>query len=161
VMGHFVTGVSVVTARDPGGAPVGTTVNAVTSVSLDPPLLLVCLARRSETLTSIRAEGTFAVNVLSAEQRHHSDRFAKKGTAVLTHEVPFQDHDNGVPTLADALATLVCEVWAIHPAGDHDIVIGQVGRLDHAGHATRPLLFYRGSYTRLITEEEHRLGWSG
>jgi 3,4-dihydroxy-2-butanone 4-phosphate synthase len=154
VMGHFATGVSVVTARDATGAPVGTTANAVSSVSLDPPLLLACLARNSETLAAIRETGRFAVNILAAEQRHHSDRFAKKGEATRTHEVDFDDHEHGVPVLPGALATIACEVEAIHPAGDHEIVIGDARHLHHREPGVEPLLFYRGSYSKLHIEED-------
>jgi 3,4-dihydroxy-2-butanone 4-phosphate synthase len=153
-MGHFATGVSVVTARDPAGAPVGTTANAISSVSLDPPLLLACLARTSETLAAIRADRRFAVNVLSADQRHHSDRFAKKGDAVRTREVEWHDHDLGVPVLPGALATIACEVESIHPAGDHEIVIGHARHLHHREPGARPLLFYRGSYSQLTLEAD-------
>jgi 3,4-dihydroxy-2-butanone 4-phosphate synthase len=154
VMGHFATGVSVVTARESGGAPVGTTANAISSVSLDPPLLLACLARSSETLAAIRGAGRFAVNVLSREQRHHSDRFARKGDAVRSHEVEFDDHDMGVPVLPDSLATVVCEVEAIHPAGDHEILVGIAHHLEHREPGVRPLLFYRGSYSEIQIEED-------
>jgi 3,4-dihydroxy-2-butanone 4-phosphate synthase len=154
VMGHFATGVSVVTARDADGAPVGTTANAISSVSLDPPLLLACLARNSETLAAIRAEGRFAINVLASDQRHHSDRFAKKGEAVRSHEVDFGDHDLGVPVLPDSLATVVCEVEAIHPAGDHEIVLGLAHHLEHREPGARPLVFYRGSYSEIQIEED-------
>jgi 3,4-dihydroxy-2-butanone 4-phosphate synthase len=154
VMGHFATGVSVVTARDGEGAPVGTTANAISSVSLDPPLLLACLARSSETLAAIRAERRFAVNVLAAEQRHHSDRFARKGDAVSAHEVEFDDHDLGVPVLPGSLATIVCEVEAIYPAGDHEIVIGLAHHLEHREPGAKPLLFYRGSYSEIQIEED-------
>jgi 3,4-dihydroxy-2-butanone 4-phosphate synthase len=154
VMGHFATGVSVVTARDEDGAPVGTTANAISSVSLDPPLLLACLARGSETLAAIRAGGRFGVNVLAAEQRHHSDRFAKKGEAVRSHEVDFDDHDLGVPVLPDSLATVVCQVEAIHPAGDHEIVVGHAHHLEHREPGAKPLLFWRGSYSEIQIEED-------
>jgi 3,4-dihydroxy-2-butanone 4-phosphate synthase len=154
VMGHFATGVSVITARDASGAPVGTTANAVSSVSLDPPLLLACLARSSETLAAIRETGRFAVNILAAEQRHHSDRFARKGEATRIHEVEFDDHEHGVPVLPGALATIACEVEAIHPAGDHEIVLGDARHLHHREPGAEPLLFYRGSYSRLHIEED-------
>jgi 3,4-dihydroxy-2-butanone 4-phosphate synthase len=154
VMGHFATGVSVVTARDESGAPVGTTANAISSVSLDPPLLLACLARSSETLAAIRQTGRFAINILSDEQRHHSDRFAARGEAVRAHEVDFDDHESDVPILPGALATVVCEVEAIHPAGDHEIVLGDARHLYHREPGTRPLLFYRGSYSQLTIAED-------
>jgi 3,4-dihydroxy-2-butanone 4-phosphate synthase len=154
VMGHFATGVSVVTARDEAGRPVGTTANAISSVSLDPPLLLACLARSSETLNAIRATDRFAINVLAEEQRHHSDRFAKKSEAVRAHEVTFHDHDLGVPTLPEALATIACEVEAIHPAGDHEIVVGHAVHLEHRDPGARPLVFYRGAYSQITLEED-------
>lgn len=86
-----------ITARDGGGAPLGTTANAISSVSLRPPLLLACLADDSETLAAIRESGRFAVNVLAAHQREHSDRFAARGEAAGPHEVAFEDHPLGVP----------------------------------------------------------------
>jgi 3,4-dihydroxy-2-butanone 4-phosphate synthase len=154
VMGHFATGVSVVTARDGEGAPVGTTANAISSVSLDPPLLLACLARSSETLAAVRESGRFAVNILAAEQRHHSDRFAKKGSAVGAHEVEFDEHELGVPVLPGALATIACAVEAIYPAGDHEIVVGLAHHLEHREPGAKPLLFYRGSYSDIQIEED-------
>jgi 3,4-dihydroxy-2-butanone 4-phosphate synthase len=154
VMGHFATGVTVVTARGEGGAPVGTTANAISSVSLDPPLLLACLARSSETLAAVRAEGRFGVNILAAEQREHSDRFAKKGDAVASHEVEFHEHDLGVPVLPGALATIACEVEAIYPAGDHEIVVGLAHHLEHREPGAKPLVFYRGAYSEIQIEED-------
>jgi 3,4-dihydroxy-2-butanone 4-phosphate synthase len=154
VMGHFATGVSVVTARDTSGSPRGATANAISSVSLEPPLLLVCLSDRSGTLAAIRADGRFAVNVLAAEQRHHSDRFARNGDLSRVHEVEFEDHPLGLPVLPGALATIACEVEAIHPAGDHEIVVGRARHLEHREPGAEPLLFYRGSYSQLHIEED-------
>jgi 3,4-dihydroxy-2-butanone 4-phosphate synthase len=153
VMGHFATGVSVITARAADDTPVGTTANAISSVSLDPPLLLACLAENSETLAAIRESGRFAVNVLAAHQREHSDRFAARGEATKAHEVGFEDHPLGVPVLPGALATIACEVEAIHRAGDHDIVVGHARALAQSGEA-EPLLFYKGSYSQLTIEED-------
>jgi 3,4-dihydroxy-2-butanone 4-phosphate synthase len=154
VMGHFATGVSIVTARNSDALPVGTTANAISSVSLDPPLLLACLARNSETLAAIRATGRLAINILADDQQHHSDRFAMKGEAVRAHEVAFDDHDLGVPVLPGALATIACEVDAIYPAGDHEIVVGHAKHLEHRDPDSRPLLFFRGSYSQLTIEED-------
>jgi 3,4-dihydroxy-2-butanone 4-phosphate synthase len=155
VMGHFATGVTVVTSRTPAGDPVGTTANAISSVSLEPPLLLACLAEGSETLAAIRAGGSFAINILAEGQREHSDRFAAKGAAANAHEVGFEaEMALGVPVLPGALATLACAVDAIHPAGDHEIVIGEVRSLARSEVPTEPLLFYRGSYSRLTLEED-------
>ncbi len=154
VMGHFATGVSVISARDGDDGPVGTTANAISSVSLDPPLLLACLAEGSETLAAIRESGRFAVNVLAASQREHSDRFAARGEAAKPHEVGFEEHPLGVPVLPGALATIACEVEAIHRAGDHDIVVGHARALARSDAAAEPLLFYRGSYSQLTIEED-------
>ena len=154
VMGHFATGVSVVTASDRAGDAVGTTANAITSVSLDPPLLLACLAEDSETLAAIRETSRFAVNVLTVEQRHHSDRFAAKGTGARAHEVEFERKMLGVPVLPDALAVVACQVEAIHPAGDHKIVVGRAYSLHNSEDPVEPLIFYRGGYSRIPVERD-------
>ncbi len=153
VMGHFATGISVVTTRAGDGAPIGTTANAISSVSLDPPLLLACLDRSSQTLAAIRETGTFAVNVLATHQQEHSERFAARGDAARPHEIAFDDHPLGVPVLPGALATIACEVKAIHRAGDHDIVVGHAQGLSHSGTSTAPLLFYRGGYSELADHQ--------
>ncbi len=155
-MGHFATGVSVVTARDGSGETVGTTVNAVSSVSLQPPLLLVCLARDSHTLAAIRESSRFAINVLADHQRDHSNRFAAKGAEARAGEIPFTEHPTGVPHLPGSLATISCRLDAIHVAGDHEIVIGEALSISTDAEAS-PLLFYRGSYAGLGGEHEVEL----
>jgi flavin reductase (DIM6/NTAB) family NADH-FMN oxidoreductase RutF len=152
VMGHFATGVCVLSTRRSDGSPVGTTVNAVTSVSLEPPLLLVCLAHDSETLAAVRASARFAVNILAEDQREHSNRFAAKGEHARPREVDFSEHEPGLPYLPDALATLACRVSAIHRAGDHMIVIGEALSMSSAHEDVAPLLFFRGTYSRLACE---------
>jgi flavin reductase (DIM6/NTAB) family NADH-FMN oxidoreductase RutF len=152
VMGHFATGVCVITSAQADGTPVGTTVNAVTSVSLEPPLLLVCLARDSETLAAVTACKRFAVSILAESQREHSVRFAAKGERARPQEVDFREHDLGLPCLPDALATIACRVSAFHPGGDHVIVLGEVQSMTSAEREQAPLLFFRGSYSRLTTE---------
>jgi flavin reductase (DIM6/NTAB) family NADH-FMN oxidoreductase RutF len=149
VMGHFATGVCVVSTRRGDGSPVGTTVNAVTSVSLEPPLLLVCLAHDSETLAAVRASSRFAVSILAESQQEHSNRFAAKGERARPREVDFGEHDRGLPSLPDALATLACRVSAIHRGGDHMIVIGEALSMSSGREDVAPLLFFRGSYSRL------------
>jgi flavin reductase (DIM6/NTAB) family NADH-FMN oxidoreductase RutF len=149
VMGHFATGVCVLSTRRGDGTPVGTTVNAVTSVSLEPPLLLVCLAHDSETLAAVRASSRFAVSILAEGQEEHSTRFAAKGEQAQSREVDFSEHDPGLPCLPDALATLACRVSAIHRGGDHTIVIGEALSMSSAQDDLAPLLFFRGSYSRL------------
>jgi 3,4-dihydroxy-2-butanone 4-phosphate synthase len=152
VMGHFATGVCVVVGRREDGSPLATTVNAVTSVSLEPAMLLVCLARDSETLVAVQRTGGFAVSILSESQREHSIRFAAKGEQARSHEVRFSEHDLGLPCLPDALASIACRVSATHPAGDHTIVVGEALSIVRAERADAPLLFFRGSYSRLERE---------
>jgi flavin reductase (DIM6/NTAB) family NADH-FMN oxidoreductase RutF len=152
VMGHFATGVCVVSTRRGDGEPVATTVNAVTSVSLEPPLLLVCLAHDSETLAAVEESGRFAVNVLAESQREHSIRFAAKGERTKTREVDFGEHQPGIPCLPGALATIACRVSAMHRGGDHMIVIGEALSSSSAEAEDTPLLFFRGSYSRLQRE---------
>jgi flavin reductase (DIM6/NTAB) family NADH-FMN oxidoreductase RutF len=152
VMGHFATGVCVVSTRRDDGSPVGTTVNAVTSVSLEPPLLLVCLAHGSETLAAVRGTSHFTVSILAESQREHSSRFAAKGQEARPHEVEFSEHAPGLPCLPDALATVACRVSAMHHAGDHTIVVGEALSMSSAPEDVAPLLFFRGSYTRLERE---------
>lgn len=153
IMGHFATGVCVVSTRREDGEPVATTVNAVTSVSLEPPLLLVCLAHDSETLAAVQESGRFAVNVLAESQREHSVRFAAKGQRARTGEVDFGEHQPGIPCLPGALATIACRVSAMHRGGDHMIVIGEALSTSSTEAEDAPLLFFRGSYSRL--QHEH------
>ena len=124
-MGHFATGVTVVTSVGADGAPVGTTANAVTSLSLDPPLILVCFDLDSLTLQAIRGHGAFVVNVLAAAQRHLSANFARRGLAAAWDEVRHRHGPTGSPRLEDVLAVLECTVEHRLPGGDHAIVVGR------------------------------------
>jgi flavin reductase (DIM6/NTAB) family NADH-FMN oxidoreductase RutF len=143
-MGRFATGVCVVTALSPHG-PAGLTTNAVASLSLEPPLLLVCFDNTSRTLPIVREAGRFAVNVLRAGQEDLAATFASKDLlpaekfAAVTHTV-----DHGVPVLDGALAWLACDLQAMHPGGDHTIGIGAVTQQD--AEDGDPLLFFRGEY---------------
>ena len=148
-MGHFATGVTVVTSVTPDGRPVGTTANAVSSLSLDPPLLLVCFDRASQTLAAIETHGAFAVNILAAPQEDLSANFARRGLAAAWDGVLHRPGVTGSPRLHGALATLECAVEHRLPGGDHEIVVGRV-RTAHAGDtAGAPLVFWRGRYASL------------
>ena len=145
-LGHLATGVCVVTALGPDG-PAGLTTNAVASLSLRPPLLVVCFDNTSRTRPVVRAAGRFAVNVLRAGQEDLARLFASKRLAAdkfaaVTHSV-----DHGVPVLDDALAWLVCDLQAEHPGGDHTIGVGAVTEMGHGDG--EPLVFYRGEYRTL------------
>jgi 3-hydroxy-9,10-secoandrosta-1,3,5(10)-triene-9,17-dione monooxygenase reductase component len=148
-MGHFATGVTVVTSIGADGEPVGTTANAVSSLSLDPPLILVCFDLGSATLKAILGHGAFAVNVLGARQQRLSSNFARRGLAAAWEGVRHHRRGpTGSPRIEDVLATVECTVEHIFPGGDHQIVVGRVQHAEtHDG--VSPLLFWRGQYVRL------------
>ena len=149
--GCFGTGVTIVTARDAGGAPVGLTANSFTSVSLDPPLLLFCLDRRSRRGAVFEAAESFAVNVLHAGQEAVSTRFARGQEADRFAELALEDWD-GAPVLSDAMATFGCIKHATYDGGDHLILVGRVRRL--AFDATQdPLLYFQGRYRSVHVPE--------
>ena len=148
-MGHFATGVTVVTSIDDDGEPVGTTASAVTSLSLDPPLVLVCFDRTSLTLRAIRTHGAFVVNVLAAPQRDLSANFARRGLSAVWDGVRHQPGPTGSPRLEGVLAALECRVESRLPGGDHEIVVGRVHHAEISDDGASPLLYWRGSYLSL------------
>ena len=150
-MGHFATGVTVITSLDADGRPVGTTASAVTSLSLDPPLILVCFDLGSLTLRAIRDHGAFVVNVLAAEQRQLSVNFARRGVAAAWDEVRHRHGPTGAPRLEEVLAVLECTVEHRLPGGDHEIVIGRVCHIQTSDSQAAPLVYYRGGYTSLAS----------
>jgi flavin reductase (DIM6/NTAB) family NADH-FMN oxidoreductase RutF len=148
-MSHFATGVTVITSVAPDGQPVGTTANAVTSLSLDPPLLLACFDLSSQTLAAIRAHGAFAVNILAASQEKLSANFARRGRAADWNGVPHGPGLTGSPRLHGVIATLECAVEHRLPGGDHEIVVGRVLAVQTGNGDGDPLLFWRGRYASL------------
>ena len=148
-MGHFATGVTVITSVGPDGMPVGTTANAVTSLSLDPPLVLACFELSSVTLAAIRDHGAFAVNVLGHRQRHLSANFAKRGLSAVWEGVSHHRGATGSPRLTDVIAVIECTLEHALPGGDHEIVIGRVRHVETNGTGAAPLLFWRGTYTSI------------
>jgi 3-hydroxy-9,10-secoandrosta-1,3,5(10)-triene-9,17-dione monooxygenase reductase component len=153
VIGSFATGVAIVTAQG-GDGPAGLTTNAVTSLSLDPLLLLVCFDNGSRTLPIVRDAGRFAVNVLHAGQEDLAKVFASKREQPAKFEAATHTVAHGVPVLDDALAWIACDLQDLHPAGDHTIGIGRVTHLSagdrpDCGEANEPLLFFRGGFGRL------------
>jgi len=144
VMGHFATGVTVVTASDDDG-PVGMTANAVCSLSLEPLLALVCFANGARTLKVVREQRRFGVNVLAKGQEELARLFASKAPerqkfAGVQHTV----HD-GIPVIEGTLAWVGCTLERLVPGGDHTIGIGTVIAAE-ASHAGEPLLWFRGEY---------------
>lgn len=152
VMGHFATGVTVVTSVGEDGAPVGTTANAITSLSLDPPLMLVCFEFGSATLKAIHGHGAFAVNVLGEGQRPVSANFARHGLTARWDDVRYGRGPTGSPWLEDAIAVVECTVEDTMPGGDHEIVVGRVRHTQASSDGAAPLLFYRGRYAALDDE---------
>jgi flavin reductase (DIM6/NTAB) family NADH-FMN oxidoreductase RutF len=145
-IGHLATGVCVVTALGPDG-PAGLTTNAVCSLSLRPPLLVVCFDNTSRTLPVVRAAKRFAVNVLPVGHDELAERFASKRVAADKFAAATHTVDHGVPVLDDALAWLVCDLQAEHPGGDHTIGVGAVTAMGRG--SGEPLVFYRGDYRTL------------
>jgi flavin reductase (DIM6/NTAB) family NADH-FMN oxidoreductase RutF len=150
-MGHFATGVTVITSVGADGAPVGTTANAVTSLSLDPPLILACFDLASLTLEAIRGHGAFVVNVLAAEQEQLSANFARRGLAAAWDQVRHRHGATGTPRIEGVLAVLECTVEHHVPGGDHEIVIGRVRHVQISATPAAPLIFYRGRYASLAS----------
>lgn len=149
VLGHLASGVAIVTARDADGAPRGLTATAVTSVSLIPPMVLVCLGTESDTHEAISHSGVFAVSFLGSGDRALADVFASDSESKFAGVAPWTD-DTGVPVLECAIAW--CRVTVVHevPAGDHTVFIGRVENAG-VGESTdpAPLLHYRGRYSEL------------
>lgn len=144
VLGHFCTGVTVVTALD-GATPVGFACQSFAALSLDPPLVLFCPGKISRTWPVIERAGCFCVNVLTYAQREISTVFGRAGVDKFAR-VPWQHAPSGAPVLDGVLAWIDCSVETVHDAGDHYVVVGRVTTLGDV-RDERPLLFYRGSYT--------------
>jgi flavin reductase (DIM6/NTAB) family NADH-FMN oxidoreductase RutF len=146
VLGHFVSGITVVTALADGG-PTGFTCQAFSSLSLDPPLVAFAPSRTSRTWPRLRAIGRFCVNVLAEGQEGISRRFARSGTDKFA-EVPWTPSPHGSPVLEGVLAWIDAQLWAEYDGGDHTIVVAAVRALA-ADPQRHPLIRYRGRYGRL------------
>lgn len=145
-MSRLPTAVTIVTAGGLGG-PAGATANAVTSLSLDPPLMLACLDRGSRTLTALRETGRFAVNVLAAGQDGVARGFSTKASQPEKwRDVGFAENE-GIPIIDGALIWVACHVRDLYDGGDHEIAVGEV--LDLGGAGGEPLVFHQGTYRSL------------
>jgi len=142
VIGSFATGIAIVTTSV-DGEHYGMTVNSLASLSLDPCMLLVCPRRGSTTGDAIRKRGEFAVNILADTQRDLSNRFVN-AIAARFNDLNLEFSGGGMPLLPGAVAHLCCRVAAVHPAGDHDIVLGEV--LACGDGEGRPLVFHKGAF---------------
>ena len=146
-LSHFASGVTVITVCDKDGRPTGLTASAFTSVSLDPPLILVCVDHKSQSYPALVAGKQFAVNVLCHEQEGVSRRFATTKIENKFEGVAFTVSPMGLPLLDNALAHLECATVNVHIEGDHSIFVGRVERARTG--AGLPLVYFRGRYDRL------------
>ena len=145
-LGCFATGVTIVTAMGADG-PIGLTANSFTSLSLDPPLLLVCIANGAGSAAALRVADHFAVNILQIGQQPASNRFAGKGHDRFA-DTDWQPGEMGVPVLTGSLSTFECSREALHDGGDHFILVGRVHKATFEPRRD-PLLYFRGKYRRL------------
>lgn len=148
-LGRFATGVAVITTLDRHGRPTGTTATAVTSLSLSPPLVLVCLNRSSTTRLAILDHGAFAINVLADGQQELSANFARPGGDASWETCAHDRWRSGCPRLTGSLASVDCTLEQVIDGGDHEIVIGRVRDAGAELEAGRPLLHWRGRYCDL------------
>ena len=146
VMGHFATGVTVITTRDTSGKPFGLTANAFTSLSLTPPLVLICVDKTVDCYPCFEQSKVFVVNFLSEDQEHLSRRFATKGIEKF-EGVVCRPGDCGAPIIEGALGHIECKVVSAYEGGDHTIYVGEIQNASASGD--RPLLFFKGKYYRL------------
>jgi flavin reductase (DIM6/NTAB) family NADH-FMN oxidoreductase RutF len=146
VMGHFATGVTVVTTKDEGETPFGLTANAFASLSLNPPLALVCVDKAAQCYSCFEDAKIFAINVLGEGQEEISRRFATKG-AQKFNGIPWHKSESGLALIDGAIGHIECKVVHSYDGGDHTIYVGEVLRAKTTGE--RPLIFFKGKYTRL------------
>jgi flavin reductase (DIM6/NTAB) family NADH-FMN oxidoreductase RutF len=146
VMGHFATGVTVITSLRASGEMHGLTANAFSSVSLVPPLLLICVDKKAESYPCFEESKVFTVNILSAEQEALSRKFAVSGGNKF-EGVSYRVGANGVPILDGSIAYLECRLSGSMDAGDHTVYLGEIEQAET--HEAKPLLFFRGGYREL------------
>ena len=147
VLGRFASGITVVTTRDAEQHDVGMTASAFCSVSLDPPLVQVCVDHAASLYAALTVSTRYGVSILAAEQEALSRRFAEEDSTRRFDGIGYHRADSGVVLLDDALAHLECRVVARHEAGDHTLFIGEVESA--SARSARPLLYYRGGYAQL------------
>ena len=145
-LSRFVTGVTVVTTTGPDNRPAGITVNAFSSVSLEPPLVLACVDKRASVHDYLTEGHHFAVNILAEDQEHLSRRFASKDQDRF-NGARYRYGVSGAPLLEGVLASIECRIVHTYPCGDHTIVVGEVESAIVAEH--KPLAYHRGRYAQL------------
>lgn len=146
VMGHFATGVTVITTRDKAGLPQGLTANAFMSLSLDPPLVVISVDKKATCYSCFEFDNGFTVNFLNEDQEEISRRFATKGADKFA-DLSWQAGNNGAAQIQGAIGYVECKITQCHEGGDHTIVVGEI--MNMAASGDRPLIFFQGKYRRL------------
>ena len=146
VLGHFATGVTVITTKSKTGIPFGLTVNSFTSLSLNPPLVIVCVDKTVDCYSCFEDSKVFAVNVLGEDQEELSQRFATKGIEKF-EGIKWSMGEKGSPLLDGVIGAIECNVVQNYDGGDHTIFLGEIVKATAKGD--RPLLFCKGKYQRL------------
>lgn len=146
VLGHFATGVTVITTKDKEGAPNGLTANAFMSLSLNPPLVLISVDKGATCYSCFELQNGFTVNFLSEAQEEISRRFATKGADKFAG-LNWRAGSNGAAIIEGSLGYVECKITQCHDGGDHTIVVGEIVNVSADGD--RPLLFFKGKYQRL------------
>ncbi len=146
VMGHFATGVTIITTRDEDGHPFGLTANAVSSVSLVPPLMLICVDKKADTYPYFARSGVFTVNILAEGQESLSRKFATSGIEKF-EGIGYHKNELDCAVIDDAVGHLDCRIVQSIDAGDHTIYLGEVDAADASDGP--PLMFFRGGYHKL------------
>lgn len=150
-LSRFPSGVTVVTTTDDEGQCWGFTANAFSSLSINPPLVLVCLADSADCYPAFMDAERFAINILSNRHEQLAMRFATKGAEKFAGE-EFDDDPFGLPVLADSVATLRCSTHARLDGGDHVILVGRVEETKYNDNI--PMLYFRGAFCELPSEEK-------
>jgi flavin reductase (DIM6/NTAB) family NADH-FMN oxidoreductase RutF len=150
VCAKYATGIAILTVLDSNGCPQGMTVNSFTSVSLEPPLILACIDRRTAFLSHFQPATRFAINILGEEHKELSARFARSGLDRFDG-VGWTRGETGAPILPDMLAAIECAVTHLVEAGDHVVVIGEA--LHASWREGRPLIYFNSSYQELQSGE--------
>jgi len=146
VMGHFATGVAVITTKDKDGTPNGLTANAFMSLSLEPPLVIISVDKKATCYSCFEPDNGFTVNFLSEDQEEISRRFATKGADKFA-DLKWRPGSNGAAVIDGNLGYVECSITACHDGGDHTIVVGEI--LNVSANGDRPLLFFKGKYQKL------------
>jgi flavin reductase (DIM6/NTAB) family NADH-FMN oxidoreductase RutF len=145
-LGRFASGVTIVTCKSDGGDPCGITVSAFSSLSLEPPLVLICIDRRASVYEDLKEGCYFAVNFLAQDQESVSRRFASRDGDRF-EGIGYREGQTGAPLIEGALAFIECRVVHSYPGGDHTIFVGQVETSEV--NDGKPLLYFRGGYSSI------------